>query len=181
MTAVLGTPRTTLPEVKAWARSRIISGNRTVPSYLDEVLDALWSAALSHGIVPEVMIAQGCKETAFFTFLRPDGTPSPALRPGYRNTCGLKPRDGAGPDDPHAQFATWHMGANAHAQHLCGYLGIVIPDTEIVDPRYVWVGPGTRNFGTVSTVEDLGGRWAPAPDYGTSIVRDYLTTIPGRP
>jgi hypothetical protein len=179
MAPLLGPPRTTLPEVRTWARARITAAGRPVPPHLVEALDALWSAALQHGIVPEAMIAQACMETAFLTFLRPDGTPSPALKAGYRNTCGLKPRDGAGADEPHAQFATWWMGARAHAQHLCGYLGVVIAETEIVDPRYVWVGPGTGLFGTVRTVEDLGGKWAPDPGYGSAIVRNYLSTMPG--
>jgi hypothetical protein len=34
--------------------------------------------------------------------------------------------------------------------------------------------------GSVRYVEDLGGRWAPNPDYGRSIVRDYLTDMLGR-
>lgn len=179
MTAILGRPRVRLEQVRTWARERIHAAGRTAPGHLDDALNALWSAALKHGIVPEVMITQSAKETAVWTYLRPDGTPSPAVRPGYHNTCGLKPRDGADANQPHAQFATWHQGALAHAQHLYGYLGIVVPDTEIVDPRYVWVGPGTAVFGSVTDVEQLGGRWAPAADYGTGIVRDYLTTMPG--
>ena len=178
-TPILGGPRTTLPAVDAWARSRITAAGRPVPAHLGAALAALWSAAIQHGITPEMMIAQCCKETAFLTYLRSDGTPSAALKATYYNTCGLKPRDGAAADQPHAQFASWHMGARAHAQHLCGYLGIAIPNTEIVDPRYVWLEPGTTAFGTVINVEDLGGKWAPDTGYGTSIVRDYLATIPG--
>lgn len=179
VTEIIGKPRATCDQVRGWARDRIRTAGRTVPGHLDAALTALWSQALGHGIVPEVMIAQSAKETALWTYLRPDGSPSPAVRPSYHNTCGLKPRDGAEPDEPHAQFATWHMGARAHAQHLCGYLGIVVADTEIVDPRYVWVGPGTAAFGSVSTVEGLGGKWAPDSGYGRSIVTDYLATMPG--
>lgn len=36
-------------------------------------------------------------------------------------------------------------------------------------PRSYW--------GSAPNVEDLGGRWAPSPDYGASIVDDYLTPM----
>ena len=45
------------------------------------------------------------------------------------------------------------------------------------------VTPDPRHFASVyntaRTVERLGGAWAPAPDYGISIVNDYLNPLLG--
>jgi N-acetylmuramoyl-L-alanine amidase len=62
-------------------------------------------------------------------------------------------------------------GVIAHVQHLCRYAGIQLSET-ILDPRYELVTPGKA-----VVVEDLGGKWAPSPDYGNSIVRDYLQPL----
>lgn len=64
-------------------------------------------------------------------------------------------------------------GIEAHIQHLCAYAGVNIPEgVPIVDPRYTLVKKGSAPY-----VEDLGGKWAAAQDYGISIVKDYLNDL----
>jgi hypothetical protein len=59
--------------------------------------------------------------------------------------------------------------------HLALYAGApTYPRPNSPDPRHF-----ESIYAVAPTVERLGGRWAPAPDYGTSIVRDYLTPMLG--
>lgn len=130
---------------------------------------AVWAAAVDYGIDPVGMLAQAAHETGWGKFGR-------ATHPWHRNTCGLKVRDLkalaelgiSGDNNPacHAQFASWHQGARAQAQHLWAYCGRHVPPADVVDPRYDWV-IGKQ---ACVTFEDLGGKWAPALDYGKRIV-----------
>lgn len=153
------------PPSLPYAALRSYAG-KTSAWYL-KALVALWDAGRETGVDPVVLAAQCGHETAFGKF-------TGAVMPTYGNTCGLKIRDAAGdrPED-HARFALDRdgyprVGALAHAHHLRLYCGLPVPD-DTPDPRAVWVAPGTAAFGSVSYVEDLGGRWAPAPDYGTKV------------
>lgn len=134
--------------------------------YLRALL-ALWRAGVSTGVDPVVLAAQCAHETGWGRF-------GGAVTEANANTCGLKVRDATGdrPED-HARFAAdvtlvpW-VGALAHAHHLMLYAGQPVPyDTP--DPRAVWVWPGRPNYGAAPYVEDLGGKWAPAPDYGARV------------
>ena len=133
---------------------------------------ALWEAGEAYGIDPVGVVAQAAKETDWGNF-------TGKVRPEFHNTCGLKVSpaqqklfpgvtDG---DNPlaHAMFASWEVGAKAHVQHLRAYTGWPLAfSSEVVDPRYqpALKGPSTwcENF------EDLGGKWAPAADYGVRLV-----------
>lgn len=135
--------------------------------FLGEMFDPLWTAAVAHTIDPVCMIAQAYKETAGGEF-------TGRVKPEHRNTCGLKVRyqnaypgitDG---DNPlaHAMFASWEVGATAHAQHLRAYAGWALPgDALIVDPRYTYV-IGKRRC---ETFAELGGLWAPSETYGQEV------------
>ena len=124
----------------------------------------LWEMAWRYGIDPVGVVAQSFKETGGGNFGR-------AVTPLHFNTAGIKRVDIAGlaDDDPnaHARFASWEVGAMAQCQHLGAYAGMPVDDL-IVDPRFwlVKVTPATwcENF------EDLAGRWAPSPTYGTELV-----------
>jgi hypothetical protein len=136
-------------------------------AWYTKAVAALWDAGLATGVDPVVLAAQCGHETGYGRF-------GGAVQPTFGNTCGLKIRDSAGdrPED-HARFAIDRdgyprVGALAHAHHLRLYCGFPVPD-DTPDPRAVWVGPGTGAFGSVNYVEDLGGRWAPAQDYGEKI------------
>lgn len=134
--------------------------------------EALWVAGVKTGIDPVALIAQCAHETGWGAFGR-------AVTASHGNTAGIKVRDvppGSADNDPniHARFATdpttgtpW-VGALAHAHHLGLYAGRV-PPLDTPDPRAVWVWVGKPGFGTVRYVRDLGGKWAPALDYGQRI------------
>lgn len=134
--------------------------------FREHMFPALWAAASAHGIDPVGMIAQSGKETGWGTFRG-------QVRPEFHNTCGLKVSaqqmklfpgvtDG---DNPlaHAMFASWDVGAWAHAQHLCAYAGHPVRGL-IVDPRYNLVTKGVAK-----TWGALGTRWAPSATYGEEI------------
>lgn len=136
---------------------------------------ALWDAGLATGVDPVVMAAQCAHETGWGAF-------GGAVTPDHGNTAGLKIRNPAGdsPDD-HARFAISpdglpRVGALAHAYHLRLYCGMPVPP-DTPDPRAVWIGPGTKAYGTVRHVEDLGGKWAPAADYGTKVAAAYTRLV----
>lgn len=150
-----------------YARLRKNATGQGATAWYLRALAALWDAGTATGVDPAVLAAQCGHETAWGKF-------GGAVTPDHGNTCGLKTRRGRGdtPDD-HARFAICprglpRVGALAHAHHLRLYCGLPVPD-DTPDPRAVWVGPGTPGFGACSHVEDLGGRWAPSPDYGTRV------------
>lgn len=154
----------TMEQAQAWAR-----GRGAHQRFVEDMIPALWEAALRIGIRPEVMVAQSAKETAFGRF-------GGVLTPDYHNTAGIKTRTGGANEDPnaHERFPSWAEGARVHANQLAAYVGI----EPIGEPhgRY-YVVKSLSWAGTIRTVEDLGGRWAPNPDYGRSIVRDYLAGL----
>lgn len=134
--------------------------------FVDEMMDPLIATAVHYGIDPTVAVAQAGKETGFGNFGR-------AVLPQFHNTCGLKiynPALAGDQESPmaHAQFASWDLGARAHCQHLLAYCQVSLPPEDIlVDPRWVHVF-GKRP--AITTVEELGGKWAPSSTYGTEIV-----------
>ncbi|MGE5482610.1 MAG: glucosaminidase domain-containing protein [Bacteroidota bacterium] len=161
---IAGAAVITLAEAQAWARRR---GARQI--FVDVAVH-YWQLAPQYGIRPEVAYAQSAKETGFGAF-------TGAVTPDFHNWCGLKTRDANGDDpDDHARFPDDRTGVRAHLQHLAAYAGLPLPPGDpVVDPRYDLVSKGSARY-----VEDLGGRWAPNPEYGRSIVRDYLTDMLGR-
>lgn len=145
------------------------AGERLGSPWYQKAVTALWDAGLATGVDPLVLAAQCALETNWGRF-------GGAVTEQFGNTCGLKNRSAAGdlPDD-HARFATDvygypRLGALAHAHHLRLYCGFPVPD-DSPDPRAVWIRPGSATYGSVDYVEDLGGRWAPAPDYGVRVVK----------
>ena len=136
------------------------------PLFVNQMFPALWTEAVRYGIDPVGVVAQSLKETGGGKF-------AGKVKADFCNPCGLKVRvqsmlpELAG-DQPlaHQIFPNWDVGARAHVQHLRAYAGwpIEAPDI-VVDPRYVYVlGNWCESF------EDLSGKWAPAADYGTSLV-----------
>lgn len=163
MIPVMSAP--SLPFVRLWSGASASSA----ASWYGYALRALWDAGVETGVDPVVLAAQCALETNWGRF-------GGAVDASFNNTCGLKTVNGVGdePDD-HQRFPAdtygrpW-LGALAHAHHLRLYCGFPVPP-DTPDPRARHVGSGSRNFGSVMHVEDLSGRWAPAPDYGTRIVR----------
>jgi len=135
------------------------------PRFPGEMFGPLWTAAVQYGIDPVGVVAQSYKETGGGRF-------TGKVKPESFNTCGLKIRNqGLFPgitdgDNPlaHAMFPSWDVGAVAQVQHLRAYAGWPVEDL-VVDPRYVFV---VGRFACEHFAE-LGGKWAPAPNYGAEI------------
>ena len=162
-TPILGAPQATVHQAKEWAK-----GRNAHQRFVD-IAQAYWEIGQAIGIRPEVAYAQSAKETAF-------GRYGGVVSPDANNWAGIKIRQGGANEDPnaHERFATPRNGVRAHFNHLAAYTGI----TPRGEPhgRYHTV-MGLDWAGTIRTVEELGGKWAPNPDYGASIVRDYLNGI----
>jgi N-acetylmuramoyl-L-alanine amidase len=150
------------------------------PLALNEVVPALWAAALRYGVDPVGVVAQSAHETDWWRF-------TGQVKAEFRNTCGLKRNermrklfpDSLGGDLPlaHADFSSWTIGAEAHVQHICAYAGQPLPaGTLVVDPRYDHVKG--KSF---ETWKELGGQgsWAPNPEYG-ALVQALAIKLRGR-
>ena len=127
-----------------------------------------WQLAPPRGIRPEVAYAQSAKETGYGHF-------GGVIDETFNNPCGLKTTAGGSDTDPnaHQRFDSWAQGVTACIDHLALYAGAPgYPRDDTPDPRHF-----PSIFGTARTVERLGAAWAPAPDYGFSIVQDYLTPL----
>lgn len=165
MTPIVAPAAVRADQAAAWARQR------GATELFASLASLYWAIAQTRGGVrPEVAYCQAAKETGWGRFGR-------AVTPEHRNPCGLKVHDTAGradnDPDAHARFATWEYGVAAHCDHLALYAGAAgYPRADTHDPRH---------FGSLAgrapTVEELGGAWAPAADYGHSIVRDYLRSL----
>ena len=162
---IIGPPSAKRDDVLYTVSSNVGRHNR----FVDEMLPVLWDASLELNVDPVGVIAQSAKGTAWGNF-------PGAVKPWFYNTAGIKVRDvnsvmgllGTSNFDHslvHAQFASWEIGARAHVEHLRAYAGWPV-EGQIVDPRYVWVIGKHK----LENFEELGGKWAPAADYGTSLV-----------
>ena len=129
-----------------------------------------WELAPPRGVRPEVAYAQSANETGYGRF-------GGVIDAGFHNPCGLKTTAGGGNDDPnaHMRFVNWRQGVSACIDHLALYAGAPgYPRASTPDPRHF-----DSVYATAPTVERLGGHWAPDPDYGRSIVREYLNPLLG--
>lgn len=145
-----------------------------------------WDIAPLVGVRADVAFAQACKETGYGRFGR-------AVTPEHHNPCGLKIPDptGLSDSDPsaHQRFPTWEVGVIAHLQHLAlyaGAFGYPLPYTKIGPTRWTGATADPRHFSFLwnragDSVEGLSGNWAPASDYGESIVNNYLSPMGGVP
>ena len=161
-TSILGTPQATVAQAQEWAR------NRGAHQRFINIAPVYWEYGEITGIRPEVLYCQSAKETAF-------GKYGGAVKPEQNNWCGVKTKNATGdkPED-HESFPTPEEGVRAHFNHICAYVGL----NPIGEPhgRY-YVVKSLSWAGTVRYVEELGGKWAPNPNYGNSIVRDYLNGL----
>jgi len=144
----------------AQARSMLAAKNPQAPDYVDIYV----SMEAKYGIRWDAVFAQSCKETAYWRF-------GGDVKPGQNNFAGLATFGG----EPGASFASPEDGIEAQFQHwhVYYYGGNLPAGTKILDPRRDAVlKSGWAD--KLQYIEDLGGRWAPAEDYGSSIVNDYL-------
>jgi hypothetical protein len=148
-----------------WAESR-----GATLTFVHEIIPAIYKAANNQAFVnsnrhidPIIAVAQSAKETGWGRF-------GGVLTESWRNTAGIKVAAGGGNYDPdaHERFPSWEEGARAQLNHLAAYTGL--SPFGIPHGRYHTV-LRTAWAGTIRTIEELGGRWAPSLSYGTDIVR----------
>lgn len=132
--------------------------------FLNDILPAVWGAALQYAVDPVGAVAQSYKETGGGRF-------GGKVKPQFYNTCGLKIKAvGFDPlasgDEPfaHQIFWSWEIGALAHIQHLRAYANCPVSG-PILDPRYFLVIGKHR----CEHFSDLGGKWAPSRSYGAEV------------
>ncbi len=139
----------------AWA-----AGRNAHPRFID-IARAYWEYGQRTGICPEVLYAQSAHETRFGHF-------TGQVPPTYNNWAGIKTANATGdnPED-HEQFATPEDGVRAHFNHMAAYVGLnpigELHNRYAVVKRLPWAG-------TVTTVEQLSGKWAPSAAYHQRIV-----------
>jgi len=150
-------------QLRIWAKD-----NKVNTLFMESIVPAEWKWGLSFSIDPVGLIAQSLKETDGGKF-------TGKVKAEWYNPCGLKIRHlgiAAGTDDDeplaHQLFPNWEVGCLAHVQHICAYAGHIPWEGAypIVDPRYTYVAddvPKLENW------HELGGRWAPASNYGDKI------------
>lgn len=161
-----GTPATGRPVVMVEQAREFL--RQKAPAWV-LMADLYYAIAPKYNIRPDVALSQACKETAFFRF-------GGAVTPDMNNFCGLKVITATG-DNPadHATFIDKASGVEAHIQHMAAYFTTEFI-SPIIDPRFNLVVQ-IHGRGKLKYVEELGGKWAPAKDYGMSIVRDYLNKM----
>jgi hypothetical protein len=147
------------------------------PDWYLRALEVIWCQCVRCGVDPVVAAAQCAHETGWGGF-------TGKINAGYGNTAGMKIRNPVNNDDRpenHARFALDFynrplVGALAQAHHLMLYAGHAVP-LDTPDQRAVYCWPGTAAFGSAPNVEDLGGKWAPAKDYGHKVVAIYVKLV----
>jgi len=167
-----GTPGIPIAAVKPTADRRRVhrwADSKRCADVFHDIIDGGWGHAGDIGIDAAVFVAQAAKETGFGRF-------GGVIDASFHNSCGLKTAAGGDNDDPaaHMRFRDWDRGARAHCAHLALYAGVLTPAqaNRLGDPRAF-----ESIHGVAPTVQELGGKWAPDPAYGRSMVRDLLRPL----
>ena len=170
---ILSSDSTTVAQAESWARSKGATEEFIRLASLYQKY-----ASSRGGVNWVVAYVQAAKETGYGKF-------GGVLDASYHNPCGLKESSGGSDTDPnaHKRFDNWDQGVIAHLDHLALYAGSAgYPKTNYVSS---WNNGNldststydSRHFkylaGTVTTVNALGGKWAPSKTYGLEIFRLY--------
>ncbi len=161
-TPISGKSTVTLEQAKAWAKAK------GAHERFINISELYWKYGEKTGIRPEVLYAQAAKETNY-------GKYTGNVVPEQNNWAGIKTKDASGDKtEDHESFDTPEDGVRAHFNHMAAYLGST-PSGKTHD-RYSVVMTAAW-AGTIEYVEELGGHWAPAADYGYDIVEKYLVPM----
>ena len=152
---IISKTKVTAEQAEKWAKSKgatstFISLAKLYWEYSDEC----------GGVNPGIAYVQAAKETGYGKF-------GGVLDESYHNPCGLKTSAGGGDYDPnaHQRFKTWDEGVQAHLDHLALYAGADgYPKKNTYDPRHF-----VTIKGKATTVNGLGGKWAPSSTYGEEV------------
>ncbi len=163
-TPIIGEAEGEILQAQKWAY------NRGATDSFIQIAPVYWEYGKKTGMRPEVLYAQSAKETAFGNFGR-------AVTPDMNNWAGIKVGDESHPGedrDDHETFDTPKDGVRAHFNHMTAYTGL----DAIGEPHDRYHLVKTISWaGSINYVEELGGRWAPSPTYGNSIVNHYLNGL----
>ncbi len=162
LTLIIDKAHITAKEAKKWAQ------NRGAHERFIDAADVYWEYGKLTGINPEVMYGQAAKETNF-------GKYTGNVRATQNNWAGIKISSPSGDRaEDHETFETAKEGIRAHFNHMCAYVGLA----PIGKPheRYALVVSCSWS-GKIKYVEELSGKWAPADDYGTSLVNNYVNDM----
>ncbi len=158
-TPIVGKSTVSLANAKRWAEEK------GAHERFISVADLYWEYGAKTGIRPEVLYAQAAKETNY-------GKYTGNVIPTQNNWAGIKTKDATGDKtEDHESFGSPDDGVRAHFNHMAAYLGKnPIGDTH---DRFS-VAASASWAGSISSVEELGGHWAPDKNYGFDIVEKYL-------
>ena len=161
-TPIMSRTKTSILQAQAWAIKKG-AHKRFV-----DVAEYYWEYGELTGINPEILYVQAAKETSF-------GRYTGQVKPEMNNWAGIKAANATGDTTyDHEVFPTPEDGVRAHFNHMGIYCGV----DPIGEPHPRWYSTRTAAWaGTVKYIEDTSGKWAPNPDYGISIVRDYLNPL----
>lgn len=148
---IMASPTVTVAQMQTWAR------NHQATQLFIDLAPTYYNLSVSKGVNPAVSYALSAHETAYGRF-------GGVLDASYKNPCGMKTAQGGADNDAsaHQRFKTWDQGIMALVDHLALYAGHLQNPTP--DPRHAkWIQ------GRATTVEDLGGNWAPSASYGERV------------
>lgn len=156
---IISDTEVTVKQAEKWAKSK-----GATETFVD-LADLYFEYSKDHGKVnPAIAYVQAAKETGFGKF-------GGVLDESYHNPCGLKNASGGGDTDPdaHQKFDSWDEGVQAHLDHLALYAGAKgYPRDDTYDPRHF-----VTIKGKATTVNSLGGTWAPSATYGEEVGKLY--------
>ena len=158
-TPLVDYPHISVEDAQRWAQ------RRGAHQRFIDVAPLYWKYGELTGINPEIMYGQAAKETNF-------GKYTGNVKPEQNNWAGIKIYSPSGdkPED-HETFPSADDGVRAHFNHMCAYVGLApigTPhDRYNIVKRLSWAG-------TVKYAEELSTKWAPAKDYGQSLVKNYV-------
>lgn len=159
LTLIIDDAHISAKEAKAWAEKR-----GAHQRFIDAA-NLYWEYGKKTGLNPEVMYGQAAKETNF-------GKYTGNVLPSQNNWAGIKIRSPQGDRaEDHETFETVEEGVRAHFNHMCAYVGLA----PVGKPHERYELVVTCAWaGSVRYAEELSGKWAPADDYGSSLVENYV-------
>lgn len=156
---IISDTEVTVKQAEKWAKSK-----GATETFID-LADLYFEYSSECGDVnPAIAYVQAAKETAYGKF-------GGVLDESYHNPCGLKIAGGGSDTDKnaHEKFNQWKEGVQAHLDHLALYAGANgYPKNDSYDKRQF------RTIkGTATTINYLGGKWAPSSTYGEEVNKLY--------
>lgn len=169
-TLILGAPVATVGQARAWAAAGAArNGAHYWQATVVELVDTYYQVGAEEGVRADVALAQSAKETGFWSY-------AGAVRSEQWNLAGIGATGGGVPGE---SWPTLADGVRGHIRRLRIYATPAgrVRAEGIYDLTVLKRPLPETYWGIAPTVEALGGRWAPSPAYGQSIVWTYLTPL----